>query len=193
MTVMESAAEVRLRSRNAVALWWIPAVSGIALICTGLAAIFWPSVTIRALARLGGIALIGSGVLAALFSLAALRYGFDWALLAIEALFSFALGLTLVFLPETTVRALALVLGALLVVGGASKLVMAAIVPSSLGFARRYLLRGLLTLAVGILLIGATDLTMRAVAVLFGAWLISAGTILLLGGFAVGGYSDRTT
>lgn len=182
--------ESETSTRRTLDLWWIPAIAGVVLLSGGTAVILWPGITVRVAARGIGLVLTASGTALVLSALAALRVGYDWAVLGFEALWAFALGIPLLLVPETSVRALALVVGVLLLIGGSLGIVSAATLAGHLFGPGRYLLRGLVGLTLGGFLILFPGTSITSVTVVAGAWMLAVGVLLLLQAFALAGYGN---
>ncbi len=169
-------------------LWWLPATAGLVLAAGGIALILWPEISVRVAATAIGLILTVSAFVLAISALVMLKVGYEWAVFALEALWAFALGLPLLLIPDTSVRALALMLGVLLVLGGAIKMLSAATLTAYLARPGRYLLRGFVAAVLGALLILLPGASITFVAIVIGAWMVTAGGLLLLSSLAMAGY-----
>lgn len=172
-------------------LWWVPAVAGIVLLTGGIALTLWPATTVTAGARALGLVLTVGGIALALSSLASLGIGHDWAVLAYEAIWVLALGIPLLLVPQTSARALALVVGVLFLLGGSLEIIAAATLSGYLFGRSGYMLRGLAGTVLGGLLIFLPGSSIAAVAVVAGAWMAAAGSLLLLFALALAGFGSR--
>lgn len=102
--------------------------------------------------------------------------------LLVRALVFAVLGLLMLLRPGETVRALAQLLGLVLLVLGAVDFVLLVVGGSGRGIRRLLMLRGTVTVGLGALLTGLTDATITVVAIIAGMQLaVGGGVSVLLG------------
>ncbi len=167
---------------------WVAGLSGLMLMAGGLSLLLWPSVTVRVLASGAGTALTFAGALTALAAVGAVHKNYHWAPMAVESLWFTALGLSMLTVGETTVRALAVGTGVFLVVGGSVQIVSAATLGTYLSRNGRHLVRGLVALGTGVATVALAGESPGALAIALGAWLVAAGVLKFLHALA-GGYA----
>jgi uncharacterized membrane protein HdeD (DUF308 family) len=181
--------EISARSR--LDMWWIPATAAIFMVAGGIAIILWPEISVRLAARSIGLILVVSGSILALSALFNLRVGYDWAVESFEALWALALGIPLLAYPETSVRALALVIGVLLSIGGLIKILSTAVLSGHIAFPGRYLLRGFAALALGGLLVFLPGASVTTVTIAVGAWMIVSGVLIIISALVLAGFGEE--
>jgi len=105
--------------------WWVWAISGIVTILFGLAAIFWPGVTLLVLVYLFGFYAIVDGVVALVAMFRAAGAGETWWPYLILGIIGIGAGLVVLFWPGITTLILLMVIaiwaviaGIVMVVGG---------------------------------------------------------------------------
>ncbi len=156
------------------------------MLAGGLFLLLWPSVTVKVLAYGAGSTLTFAGALTVLAAVATVRKGYQWVPTAVEALWFLALGLAVLTVPDTTVRALAAGTGTLLVLGGSVQIVSAAVLGAYIGRPGRYLVRGLVALGAGAATVTVAEESTESLAIAVGAWLVAAGALKLLHALAEG-------
>jgi uncharacterized membrane protein HdeD (DUF308 family) len=156
---------------------WL-AVRGVAAIVFGILAVFWPKVTILALALLfGAYALVdGTGMLIDAFR--AGRTGGQRAAYAIGGVLGVGAGLVTLFWPKITVLVLVVLIGVWALVTGIFDIMAAAAVPARPGWL--LVLVGVLSLIAGVLVLIRPDVGAIAIAQVIGIYAIITGVLLLV-------------
>ncbi|MER3454854.1 MAG: hypothetical protein C4318_06835 [Acidimicrobiia bacterium] len=168
--------------------WWILMLASLGLTAGGLVLIFWPSEDARVLGRAIGIVFAANGILFAISAFSVIRLGYDWAVLAFEAIWMLSLGLPLWIDPSGSATALASVTGAVLFLGSAIQVLLVAALKNELFGPDRELLEGMLGLVLGAAMLRYPTIGVRGVATLTGIWMLGSGvlvgiTALVLAGF----------
>lgn len=105
--------------------WWVLTVQGIAAILFGIAAVFWPGLTLVSFVYLFGLYLLVAGVLAVLGGLFAIGRRGTWILTVLLGLVELAIGVYLLRHPGVTFELLIVLTGSALVVFGVFEAVVA--------------------------------------------------------------------
>lgn len=131
--------------------WWMPAIRGTIAIAFGLAALFWPGLTLLGLVTLfAAYALLGG----AISILAAARHRKthdDWWMPLLLGAIAISAGLIALIHPELSVMVLVLLIGANALVGGVLDIAMAIRLRKSLHDEWILALTGLLAILFGLL------------------------------------------
>jgi len=182
-TLMGAELEARLR-RLGRAWPWILAF-GIVSILVGVVAIFWPSATLVIIAIVFAVQLIVGGVFRFVGAFAIPgETGWLRALQAILAVLSFVVGVYLLGHVALSLLVLALVLGFYWMMHGVIELFVAIGHPELPG--RVWMIvSGLLSVLAGVLLIVLPGLSLFALTLVLGVWLVLFGVMLALQAFHV--------
>lgn len=105
--------------------WWVLTLQGIAAILFGIAAVFWPGLTLVSFVYLFGLYLLVAGVLAVLSGLFAIGRRSTWVLTVLLGLVELAIGVYLLRHPGVTFELLVVLTGSALVVFGVFEAVTA--------------------------------------------------------------------
>jgi len=177
-TVMGSDLEAMLK-RVGQAWAWILAF-GVISVLVGLAAIFWPGATLVAVAIVFAVQLIVASVFrfAAAFAVPA-ESGWLRALQALLAVLSFAIGIYLLGHVSLSLLVLALLLGFYWIFHGITDLFMA-IGHSELPGRAWIILSGILSIVVGVILVVAPGISLFALTLVLGVWLIVFGVVAVI-------------
>lgn len=182
-TLMAGELEARLR-RLGRAWAWILAF-GIVSILAGLVAIFWPSATLVIIAIVFAVQLIVGGVFRFVGAFAIPgETGWLRALQAILAVLSFVVGVYLLGHVALSLLVLALLLGFYWVMHGVIELFVAIGHPELPGRAWM-ILSGLLSVLAGVLLIVVPGISLFALTLVLGVWLVLFGVMLAAQAFQV--------
>lgn len=158
---------------------WIPALAGIALLSGGVAISVWPGRSVKLVTLIVGIALVANGVFETI-SATALRHQLDgWGYHLASGIWSTAFGLPLALAPEFSARALAVLLGIFLMIGGLIGVLVGASLRSRGGRGGHYVVRGILTLALGTTTVVWPHVTLTVIVVLAAVWMIIIGAMLI--------------
>src|SRR5215467_2868024 len=158
---------------------WILAF-GIISALVGLAAIFWPSETLVVVAVVFAVQLIVGGVFrfAAAFAVPS-ESGWLRALQALLAVLSFVIGIYLLGHVALSLLVLALLLGFYWMFHGITEL-FTAIGHSELPGRAWIILSGILSIIVGVILVVAPGISLFALTLVVGVWLIVFGVVLVI-------------
>ena len=159
------------RSPQAVNLWWLLLLAGLASSVLGVLLIFRPFKSVVALAWLLGLFLIVSG-LAGLLSSRRRDYGIGIAVA------SLVVGVVLLVWPDITVQALAIVAGIGYVLRGVLRAAIA--VSDRREFWLWLLVVGLLGVALGVAIIVWPDVTVAVIGVVMGIGAVTAGMVEII-------------
>ncbi|MBV8949502.1 MAG: DUF308 domain-containing protein [Actinobacteria bacterium] len=160
---------------------WIPLLLGIWAVVAGIVTIVWPGGTVLALAVILGVFLVVAGPLEIAHATQIRAQAREWWLLMLRGVASLALGVLTLVWPGITVWALALIFGVeLLLLGGfeTAAALHARAYRHDWGW---YLARGLAAIAVGIVTLAWPSITVFALALLLGFFLVYLGVMLILG------------
>ncbi len=157
---------------------WALIVFGILSIVAGVLAFAWPGATVLVLVMLLGIDLLIYGVMA---MVAAFSAGQGRVLAVIFGVLSLIAGTALFLRPLRNIGAVVIVLSVFWVAGGLVQTIGSIVDrPPNWGWE---LAAGLLSIAAGILAIAWPGITLLAVAIIAGAWMIVIGVIQLMTAF----------
>jgi uncharacterized membrane protein HdeD (DUF308 family) len=158
---------------------WILAF-GIISVLVGLAAIFWPGATLVVIAVVFAVQLIVAGVFrfVAAFAVPG-ESGWLRALQALLAILSFVVGVYLLGHVSLSLLVLALVLGLYWIFHGITELFVAVGHPELQG--RAWMIAsGVLSAVVGLIVVVAPGISLFALTLLLGVWLIVFGVIAIV-------------
>jgi uncharacterized membrane protein HdeD (DUF308 family) len=105
--------------------WWVLAIRGVIAILFGLAAFFWPGLTLFALVILFGAYALVDGIFAILAAVRAAEQHTRWWSLVVEGLVGIAVGLLTFFYPGVTAVALLYIIAAWAIVTGTLEIIAA--------------------------------------------------------------------
>lgn len=149
--------------------WWIPGVVGVLAAALGVVVIFRPFSTLSVLIALVAVGLIATGVATAIGTRQHRGAASTW-LIAVAWVTA---GVVLLAWPDVSTRALAVVVGIALIVGGALDLVGG--VRGSSDERLAAVIAGVASLVFGVLALSWPDVTLLVVAVVFGFRLVLFG------------------
>jgi uncharacterized membrane protein HdeD (DUF308 family) len=153
--------------------WWIVLVNGIALIVAGVL-VFSIDWTVSSLATFVGALFIFEGVSRALVS------SFDVGLQranVVSGLLSIATGIAIIVWPEPGIVAVAIFLGAWLIVSGTVAVSGAFAARSILPYWWLLLITGLLEISLGVLALANPGATLAAIITVAGIWAVAIGAM----------------
>lgn len=157
---------------------WALITFGLLSIVAGILAFAWPGVTILVLVMLLGIDLLIYGVVAIT---SAFSTGQGRVLAVIFGVLAFIAGTSLFLAPLRNLSAVVIVLSVFWVVGGLVQAIGSIIDrPPMWGFE---LFSGLLSIGAGVIAIAWPEITLLAVAIVAGVWMIMIGAIQLIAAF----------
>jgi uncharacterized membrane protein HdeD (DUF308 family) len=151
----------------------------------GVLLLIMPHDTVRAMARLGGVALLVLGAVDLVApvvrgALASIR-----SIIVIRGILTVSVGVALLATTDATVKVLAILLGMQLVVGGGVSLLVAVRLRRRFSGWQGVAARGLIQLAVGFVVLLVPGLSVEALAVLFGVQWVVGGVVSTAAAVAV--------
>jgi uncharacterized membrane protein HdeD (DUF308 family) len=164
--------------------WWAMVVRGIVAVLFGLAALFWPELTLFVLLICFGIYALMDGMLAIVAGIRTYG-GRRWLLLA-EGALGFLAGLVALFWPGTTALVLVYVISAWAIFTGLLKVAMAVAFRTEIENGWLMILGGMLSVLFGVIL-GA----MPGAGLVTLVWLIGIYALILGVALVVLGFLDR--
>jgi uncharacterized membrane protein HdeD (DUF308 family) len=164
--------------------WWVMVLRGIVAVLFGLAALFWPGLTLFVLFVCFGVYAMVDGLLAIVTGIRA-SGGRRWLLLA-EGAFGFLAGLVVLFWPGTTALVLVYVISAWAIFTGLLKVVMAVAFRREIESGWLMILGGVLSMVFGVIL-GA----MPGAGLVTLVWLVGIYALILGVALVVLGFLDR--
>ena len=105
------------KSNIATELWWVGLVEGIVAILFGIAALFWPGLTLVTLVTLFSVYVLVWGIAEIIYGLSSIGKG-TWFLPLIFGVFSLGVGVYLVRHPQVTFATFILLIGFTFIVRG---------------------------------------------------------------------------
>jgi uncharacterized membrane protein HdeD (DUF308 family) len=164
--------------------WWVMVLRGIVAVLFGLAALFWPGLTLFVLLVCFGVYAMVDGLLAIVTGIRA-SGGRRWLLLA-EGAFGFLAGLVVLFWPGTTALVLVYVISAWAIFTGLLKVVMAVAFRGEIESGWLMILGGVLSMVFGVIL-GA----MPGAGLVTLVWFVGIYALILGVALVVLGFLDR--
>ena len=165
--------------------WGLLVTLGVLSILAGLAIITWPQETVLVVAAVVGIQLLLNGVIRIVQSFAADDgTGGERVLLALVGIVSILVGVLCLRNILQTVGAVALLVGIFMLVAGIVDLI-GGLLPDSVPGRGWRLLSGVLGVIGGIAILAYPGISLAALAVLLGVWLLLYGVVFVAMGFAV--------
>lgn len=134
-------------------MWEALVVRGIAAILFGIAAVFWPGLTLVTLVYIFSIYILVSGLVGIVTGVSHLVKGKNWFLGLILSFAELAVGVYLVRHPGVTFATLVLIIGLILIARGVFEVVMALTEDSLATQKMLVVLGGLLSVGVGIFIL----------------------------------------
>jgi uncharacterized membrane protein HdeD (DUF308 family) len=188
-TMLESDLESMLGTVGRAWLWIL--AFGVISVLAGLAALFWPGATLVVLAIVFAIQLILAGVFrfVAAFAIPG-ETGWLRALQALLAILSLVVGVYLLGHVALSLLVLALVLGIYWTVQGAVELFLAIGHPELAG--RGWMIvSGILSIVAGVILVVWPGISLFALTLVLGIWLLLFGGMLIVRAFQVRSAANR--
>ena len=165
--------------------WWALLLRGIAAVLFGLAAIFWPGLTLFALIVFFGAYTLVDGIFAIVAGIRG-SGGRRWLLLA-EGVLGVLVGLIAFFSPGMTALVFLYLIAAWAIFTGILKVVMAILLRREIDNEWTMALSGLLWVLLGVVLIVLPGVGLLSLAWLIGVFALGAGLTLLVLAFRVRG------
>ena len=169
--------------RGAGRHWGWPLTYGIITLLIGIVVLVWPDRTVEVVAVLFGIQLLVAGVFRFVGAIAAEGEGGGTrVLLALLGVLCFIAGLYALRHLLVTILALALILGIFWIVNGAVE-IFAALTDDVMQARGWTVLMGLISIAAGIVVLAWPDISLMALAVVLGIWLLVLGLMEIVFAF----------
>lgn len=163
--------------------WWAVALRGVVAILFGLAALFWPRLTLEALVVcFGAFALVG-GMFTVVVALGDRGAHTRWGVLLAEGLVGIAIGLLTFFWPLITALALLYLIATWAIVTGVLEIAVAAWMHRAVGNEWMLLFGGMASLLFGALLAVLPGVGLLALTWLIGVYALVFGVLLVVLGF----------
>jgi uncharacterized membrane protein HdeD (DUF308 family) len=160
--------------------WWALTVRGIAAILFGIAAVFWPGLTLVTLVYLISAFVLVSGIVNVIESVVSIGKHRSWALTLLLGLAQVAVGLYLVRHPQVTFSVFILVAGLLLIATGVVEVVAALARDTGTATSRMLtVLAGIATFVIGIILLFQPAASGVAFVWLLGLYALVTGPIMI--------------
>lgn len=160
---------------------WALLLFGLISVAAGIIALTWPGITILVLVILLGVDILFWGVM---LMFHAFQTGEGRLLAGIFGVISIIAGASLFLRPLQNLGALVIVLSVFWVVGGIIE-VIESIVERAKNWGWE-LLSGLLSIAAGVVVIARPDISLFAIAVMAGIWMLAIGAIRIMAAFGKG-------
>ncbi|HEY7140613.1 MAG TPA: HdeD family acid-resistance protein [Methylomirabilota bacterium] len=171
--------------------WWAIVLRGVCAVIFGLGAFAWPGITLAVLVLLYGAYALIEGVLAVAWALMGRHAGpFPWGVL-LAGLAGVAVGVVTFLYPGLTALTLLYLIAAWAIIRGVFEIIAAFHLRKELENEWMLALSGLLSLALGVILIAAPGAGALAVLWWIGAFAILFGILTIILGFRLKGVKDR--
>ena len=170
--------------------WWAIVLRGIFAILFGIGTFLWPGITLAVLVLLYGAYLFVDGILAVLWALARRREGsFSWEVF-LAGLASLAAGVVTLLWPGVTAVALLYLIAVWAIVRGIFEILAAFHLRRELRNEWLLALNGVLSVALGVVLIVAPGAGALAVLWLIGTFALVVGILMIILGFRLKGMKN---
>lgn len=168
------------KAENLEVQWWALTVRGVAAILFGLAAVFWPGLTLVALVYLLAAFVLASGIVNIVQSVMSIGHHRSWVLTMVVGLIEVGVGLYFVRHPNVTFATFILVAGLLFIAHGIIDIV-AALAEDGVTATSRLLaiIVGIAALLVGILLLFQPAASGVAFVWLLGLYALISGPLMI--------------
>jgi uncharacterized membrane protein HdeD (DUF308 family) len=171
--------------------WWALVLRGVCAVLFGVGAFAWPGITLAVLILLYGAYALIEGVLEVAWALMGRQAGsFPWGVL-LAGLAGIAIGIVTFVSPGLTALALLYVIAAWAIVRGVFEIIAAIHLRKELENEWLLALSGLLSVALGVLLIAAPRAGALALLWWIGGFAIIAGILMIMLGMRLKGVKDR--
>jgi uncharacterized membrane protein HdeD (DUF308 family) len=170
--------------------WWAIVLRGVCAVLFGVGAFMWPGLTLTALILLYGAYALADGVLAVAWAFVKRTTGsFPWGML-LAGLASIAVGVLTFMWPGLTALVLLYMIAAWAIVRGVFEIVAAVALRRELEHEWLLALSGVLSVALGILLVIAPGAGALAVLWWIGGFALVAGILMIILGLRLKGMKD---
>lgn len=172
-------------SAVAKSMWEPFIVRGIAGILFGIAAVFWPGLTLATLVYIFSIYILFSGVVSMVEAVMSLARGNSWFVKLILSIVEIGVGLFLVRRPFVTFATFVLVAGFVLIARGVMEVVSALIDDEAATYKMLMIIGGLLSAVVGVIVLLQPAASGVAFVWLLGLYALITGPILIAMGLDI--------
>ncbi len=171
--------------------WWAIVLRGVCAVLFGVGAFAWPGITLAVLVLLYGAYALVEGVLAVAWALVGRQAGpFPWGVL-LAGLAGVAVGVVTFLYPGLTGLALLYLIAAWAIIRGIFEIIAAFHLRKEIENEWLLALSGLLSLALGVVLVVAPGAGALAVLWWIGGFAIVFGVLTIMLGFRLKGLKDR--
>ena len=133
--------------------WWFLAVNGLIFTLFGILILLLTQEAIKALLIYIGIVMLGVGAILLVYGMNNVRKDKSAAMVLIESIASIAIGIALVFFPESSVALFLILIGIWAIIMGIIQLVIIVNIKERVSSKNMLLINGLFTIALGISLL----------------------------------------
>jgi uncharacterized membrane protein HdeD (DUF308 family) len=191
MAVNRSGREEAPMLRTLAQNWWAIVLRGVCAVLFGVGAFAWPGITLAVLVLLYGAYALVEGVLAVAWALVGRQAGpFPWGVL-LAGLAGVVVGVVTFLYPGLTGLALLYLIAAWAIIRGIFEIIAAFHLRKEIENEWLLALSGLLSLALGVVLVVAPGAGALAVLWWIGAFAIVFGVLTIMLGFRLKGLRDR--
>ncbi|MBE3559707.1 MAG: HdeD family acid-resistance protein [Ktedonobacteraceae bacterium] len=163
--------------------WWSLLIRGIVAILFGLAALFWPRLTLLVLVTLFGAFALIDGIVAVFVSLQERETAPRWWMLLLEGLAGIIIGLVTFFWPGITAFALLYLIAAWAIITGIFEIAAGFAMNRAFGFEWTLIIVGILSVLLGIFLAFQPVAGLLAIVWVIGIYALIAGILLIVRAF----------
>lgn len=165
--------------------WWLLALRGVAAIVFGILAFIWPGITLLALVLLFGAYAFANGILSFSIAFKKGRGRPHRGSLIFGGIVSIITALITFFVPGITALGLVLLIAAWAIANGVSEIAAAIRLRKVISNEWLLALAGVLSIALGIVLLIVPGVGALALVLWIGAWMIAIGVLLMVLAFRV--------
>lgn len=169
-------------------LWWLTLTRGIFAIVLGLAAMFWPNITISVLFMLFGFFTIVDGVIALGIGLFGGRSAWGWT--AFQGLLGIVVGVLVLRYPQTVANLVVVIIALWALAMGLFQIVISMRLRDTNNWIW-VLISGLITTALGIYFLINPDTGTKVLAIVLGIFALLTGVVLVFGAFKLKKYQSE--
>lgn len=160
--------------------WWAEALRGVVAILFGLAAIFWPTITLTTLVLLFGAFVFLDGVFAIVAAVRAAEQAMRWWPLLLEGIVGIAIGAVSFARPGVTAVALLYLIAAWAIIAGIMRIVVAVEVRREVRGEWLLAMSGALSVLLGVVLVLFPGAGALALVRVIGAFALLYGVLSLI-------------
>lgn len=157
--------------------WWLLLIRGICAIALGIAAAFWPGITLLALVILFSAFAITDGVASLVLGFRGEPDGTVWWTMVVLGVLAIVAGITAVIWPGITLLVLLAIISASAIVRGVLEIASAIALRKEIQGEWLMALSGLLSIIFGALIIIQPVAGLLAIAILIGAYMFAIGVV----------------